>query len=213
MIPRLSGPMLPATSGAAKQAVVLLHGYGSDGSDLIGLGQMWAPGFPDALFVSPNAPEACAINPAGYQWFPLDLDRPQSRIVGAPLARPPIEEFLRALWDETGLGPAETVLAGFSQGAMMALHVGVQLTESLAGIVAFSGALIPPERYASKPPVLLLHGDLDPLVDPSLSREALSVLKAEGYDVELLVSPGIGHSISPEGLEAATAFLVRVLGA
>jgi phospholipase/carboxylesterase len=203
----------PASGGAPKQIVVILHGYGADGEDLIALGQVWRQALPDALFAAPNAPDPCDGNPFGYQWFPLDLDRPTSRLAGAPKARPLIEDFLRQLWERTGLGPAQTVLAGFSQGAMMALHVGVGIVPPLAGIVAFSGALIPPERYASKLPILLLHGDLDTVVDPNLSREALSVLKAEGYEAELLVFPEVGHSISPEGLEAATAFLVRVLGA
>lgn len=210
----LTGPVLPPASGQPpKQLVVILHGYGADGEDLIALGQVWQRVLPDALFAAPNAPEPCAINAFGYQWFPLDLDRPQSRVVGAPLARPVVEDFLRELWDATGLGPAQTVLAGFSQGAMMAMHVGLGIVPQLAGIIAFSGALIPPERYASKPPVLLLHGDVDPVVDPDLSREALTTLKAEGYKAELIISPGIGHSISPDGLAAAEAFLVRVLGA
>jgi phospholipase/carboxylesterase len=201
----------PASGGPPRQLVVILHGYGADGEDLIALGQVWRQVLPDALFIAPNAPEPCDGNPFGYQWFPLDLDRPASRLLGAPKARPLIEDFLKELWDQTGLGPAETVLAGFSQGAMMALHVGVQLDEPLAGIVAFSGALIPPRHYASRPPVRLFHGDLDTVVDPGLSRDALAALRAEGYDAALTLSPGIGHSISPEALEAATAFLVRVL--
>lgn len=211
--------MPPASGGEPKQAVVLLHGYGSDGADLIGLGQMWGPGFPDALFVSPNAPEACDMNPGGYQWFALDLDRAahDRRMAGAVAVRPVILQFLEDLWGQTGLGPEQTVLAGFSQGAMMALHTGLSLDRKLAGILAFSGALLPPAGFpqaeAVRPPVALVHGEFDQVVDTGLSREAEVALRGAGYDVSLHVSPGIGHSISTDGLQFASAFLGRAFGA
>jgi len=210
----LSGPMLaPRAGGRPRQVVVLLHGYGSDGSDLIALAAHWQQVLPHALFVSPNAPEVSSDNPQGYQWFALDLDRPQSRTVGAPLARPILERFLAALWAQTGLSARETFLAGFSQGAMMALHVGLALPERLAGIVAFSGAFIPPPGFAEgrhpAPPVCLVHGDADGVVDPGLSDEAERALRARGVPVAYHVSPGVGHGIDPAGLEFATAFLAR----
>lgn len=212
MTSTLSGPMLPPRSGHAKKLVVLLHGYGSDGSDLIALGQYWSPLLPDTLFVSPNAPSACAINPAGYEWFPLQTDRTISRVEGAPAAREVIVNFLIDLWSQTGLKPADTILAGFSQGAMMALHTGLSLDEELAGIVAFSGALIPPpgllEGASPKPPVIVLHGDLDDVVDPNLSREAVETLTALGFEVTYHRSPTAGHGISQDMLEAATAFIL-----
>jgi phospholipase/carboxylesterase len=212
---KLSGPMLaPRSNGAPRQAVVLLHGYGSDGNDLITLGQVWGSRFPDAMFVAPHAPDECAANPFGYEWFPLDLDRMQSRLDGARAARPVLVEFLMDLWAQTGLHPAETVLAGFSQGGMMALHVGLSLDRRLAGVVSFSGAFVRPDEgfpqaEAERPPVALVHGDLDAVVDPALSEEAKVVLRAEGYDVSHHVSPGISHSISPDGLDFATAFIAR----
>lgn len=126
----LSGPMLPPLSGGApRQLVVLLHGYGSDGSDLIALARHWQELLPDALFVSPNAHERAVDNPAGYQWFAIDIERLAALRDGAafdgpPMARPVVVEFLKALWAQTGLSARETILCGFSQGAMMALHVG-----------------------------------------------------------------------------------------
>jgi phospholipase/carboxylesterase len=216
-VTKLSGPMLaPRSGGAPKQAIVLLHGYGSDGNDLISLGQLWAQRFPDALFVAPDAPAQCDENPFGYQWFPLDLDRMRSRLDGAQTARSVVVEFLIDLWAQTGLHPAETVLVGFSQGGMMALHVGLSLDRRLAGVISFSGAFIRPHEgfpqpEAERPPVTLVHGDLDTVVDPALSQEAKVVLTAEGYDVSLHVSPGIPHSISPDGLDFATAFIDRAL--
>ena len=213
MTTKLSGPMLPAKSGAApKQLMVLLHGYGADGSDLIGLGLQWRDLFPDMLFVAPNAPEPCDINPAGYQWFPLAIDRAAGRIEGAAKARPVLVEFVRDLWTQTGLGASDTVLCGFSQGAMMALHVGTSLDDELAGIVAFSGAFIPPEGFGAKPfakpPVAIIHGDLDGVVPVQFSRDAAAMLAVAGFDVGFHISPGAAHGIAPDGLDFATGFLV-----
>lgn len=218
MTRKLSGPMLPPRSGAMpRQVVVLLHGYGSDGNDLIALGQHWRPLLPEALFIAPNAPDPCADNPAGFQWFPLQLDRTISRVEGTPLARETIVVLLEELWAQTGLGPSETVLVGFSQGAMMALHVALSLEQSVRGVVAFSGALIPPagfpEATPARPPVALIHGDLDQVVDPQLSRDAAAALQAGGLEVVLHMSPGTAHGISADGLDFATGFLLARIAA
>ena len=215
---KLSGPMLPPQSGGApQQAVVLLHGYGSDGSDLIGLAPHFQSVLPDALFVSPNAPEACPGNPFGFQWFALDYtaDRVANRQHGLPLARPVLVEFLNDLWAQTGLTPEQTILAGFSQGAMMALHVGLSLERPLLGIVAFSGAFVPPDGFGTKPyakpAVCLVHGDLDQVVDPELSADAELELRLAGFDVSYHVSPGVGHGIAPDGLAFASDFIAQQL--
>lgn len=209
---KLSGPMLPPRSGdTPRQAIVLLHGYGADGNDLIDLGRYWSEPFPEALFVAPNAPQACAQNPAGYEWFPLQIDRIAGRLEGVREAAPVIRAFLTDLWAGTGLTARDTTLVGFSQGAMMALHVGTALDEPLRGIVAFSGAFIPPDNYAEhaeKPPIALVHGDLDGVVDPEMSREAFALLSGAGYDAALHISPGAGHGIAPDGLEFATDFML-----
>ncbi len=208
---KLSGPMLPPLSGGEpRQVVVLLHGYGSDGSDLIALARYWRETLPDALFVSPNAPEVSTDNPQGFQWFALDIDRPASRVAGLPLARPVLVEFLQALWAQTGLKAKDTLLVGFSQGAMMALHVGLSLDEPIMGIIAFSGALVEPENFAaisSRPPVCLIHGDMDMVVDPDLSAQAAERLRDAGVEVSYHVSRGVGHGISSDGLGFASAFI------
>lgn len=214
---KLSGPMLPPRNGGiARQAVVLLHGYGADGSDLIGLGQHWGPLLPDAFFVAPNAPTPCAGNPFGFEWFPLAMDRISGRIEGAKHAAPVVVEFLTDLWAQTGLTARDTFLVGFSQGAMMALHVGTALDAELRGIVAFSGAFMPADGFAdgrfAKPPVALIHGDLDGVVDPNLSRQAATELSAAGFDVTLYISAGMAHGIAPDGLDFATAFLIAQNG-
>lgn len=214
---KLNGPLLPARSGRpATQAVILLHGYGADGSDLISLGQHWGQLLPEAMFIAPNAPEPCAGSPFGFQWFPLSVDRIAGRIEGAKNAAPILKEFLTDLWAQTGITPAGTILAGFSQGAMMSLHVGTSLEQELAGIIAFSGAFVPADGFAesrfAKPPVTLIHGELDQVVDPDLSRQAATELSASGVEVSLHISANTAHGIAPDGLDFATSFLMARLG-
>lgn len=206
----LSGPMLPPRSGETRRIVVLFHGYGSDGNDLIALGQYWRELLPDTLFVAPNAPEPCPGNPLGFQWFALDAERATARLEGVVAARPVIKAFLEALWAQTGLSGAETVLSGFSQGAMMALNTGLSLDDALMGIVAFSGAFVPPENFgpaSPKPPVCLVHGDRDEVVDAAFSAAAERELAAMGIEVRHHVSRGTGHGIAPDGLAFALDFI------
>jgi phospholipase/carboxylesterase len=169
------------------------------------------------LFVSPNAPWPCARNPGGFEWFPLLDDRIGGRITGAANARPVIVNFLIDLWAQTGLSARDTILCGFSQGAMMALHVGTSLDQELKAVVAFSGALIPPEGFGdpkyARPAMAIIHGDMDQVVEPNLSRSAAEELKAAGFDVSLHISAGSGHGIAPDGLDFATSFLLAQMAA
>lgn len=214
--------MVQPPSGKPEQIVVLLHGYGSDGNDLIALAQYFQTELPEALYVAPNAPQPCDINPAGYQWFPLDLDREMSRLDGAATARPTIRTLLEDLWAETGLTAADTVLVGFSQGAMMALDVGLRLDPAPFGIVSFSGALIGPEQLSNelggKPPVALIHGAADDVVPTESSQIAEAHLKQWGLLSGLHIDHGSGHTIAQDGLGFALAFVrevkqMRVAGA
>jgi phospholipase/carboxylesterase len=213
-VTKLSGPMMPPANGQAPDAaVVLLHGYGSDGNDLISLAPHWRDVLPGAMFVSPNAPIGTPMG--GFQWFAIDWagDRLASRQTGVLEARPVLEQFLRDLWAQTGVTPERTILAGFSQGAMMALHVGSGLPETLMGVIGFSGAFLPPEGFGTpacgKPPICIVHGDLDDVVDPNLSSEANSAFLEAGVDVAYHVSRGVGHGIAPDGLAFASEFIAR----
>ncbi|HTM76055.1 MAG TPA: phospholipase [Devosia sp.] len=217
MLPKLSGPMLAPLSGAApKQLVVLLHGYGSNGDDLIGLAPAWQPLLPDALFLSPNAHEPVPGYPSGYQWFApaMSGDRVAARQVGLLAAAPVLVEFLTQLWSQTGLSAKDTILAGFSQGAMMALHTGLSLPDKLMGVVAFSGSFQPAANFGDpdlpKPPVCIVHGDMDQVVGPELGDAANAALVGAGYDVRYHISRGVGHGIAPDGLAFASDFIATV---
>ncbi len=212
-MPTLTGPERPAASGTADSVVVLLHGYGADGNDLIGLAEPMAPHLPDTRFLAPNAPDRCPGNPMGFQWFPIPwLDGTPEAAARAAATRS--FNLLDAWLDELaaqGIGPERTVLVGFSQGTMMALHVGLRRKAPLAGIVGFSGRLLDPERLGaeitSRPPVLLVHGDQDPVVPFSSLGEADRALRAAGVETATHVSRGTAHGIAPDGLGLALGFI------
>lgn len=212
----IDGPRLPpAAGGAPTSLVVFLHGYGADGNDLISLGQEWASDLPHTAFVSPHAPEPCREAPMGRQWFSLTMRDPQEFARGAAHARPALDAFLDAELQHHGLSESACALVGFSQGTMMALHVGPQRRHQLAGILGYSGLLADPAALTGsglqKPPVLLIHGDRDELIPVQALFGAAQGLAAAEIPVEWHVSPGIPHGIGPDGMELGLAFLKRVL--
>ncbi|HYA05816.1 MAG TPA: prolyl oligopeptidase family serine peptidase [Xanthobacteraceae bacterium] len=218
MAAELDGPRLAPRSGTARQLVVFLHGYGADGNDLIELGRAWQPLLPDAAFVSPHAPEPCGEAPVGRQWFALTFRDPNERWVGVNKAAPMLNRFVDAELARHKLPPPALALVGFSQGTMMALHVGLRRAVPPAAIVGYSGLLVlPPELNAdafaaeikSRPPVLLIHGDRDDLIPPQALFQSTQALAALGLAVEWHLSAGIGHGIDGEGLRHGGEFLAR----
>lgn len=202
----------------ADAVVVFLHGYGADGADLLGLADPLGQHLPGTAFYAPDAPERCANNPMGYQWFPipwLDGSTEDAAQTSMMQSVDDINAFLDMVLTAEGLTPDRMAVVGFSQGTMMALHVLPRRTQSVAGIVGFSGRLLAPEALTEarvKPPVLLAHGDQDPMVpfaDMGLAGEAL---QKAGFTVYGHVMKGTGHSIAPDGLSVALAFLKQVLG-
>lgn len=203
-----------ARSGEATSLVIFLHGYGADGADLLGLADPLAPHLPGTVFVAPDAPEPCAGNPFGRQWFPIPwLDGSSEAAAAEGLARSAgdLNAFLDARLEAEGMTPDRLAVVGFSQGSMMALHVLPRRAPPVAGIVAFSGRLLRPEALASeavsKPPVLLVHGDQDemvPFADMGIAGRALT---EAGFQTYGHVMKGTGHGIAPDGLSVALAFL------
>jgi len=212
----LDGSRLAPLSGAQPNAlVILLHGYGSNGDDLISLARMIQPALPDAAFVAPHAPSRMPRMAGAYQWWPIDTFSMAERAAGAAAAAPTLDAFITRECEATGLPNDRVLLVGFSQGTMMALHVGLRRAQPVAGIVGISGMLVAPERLLaeieSRPPVLLIHGDRDDVVPFRSMELASTALTAAGVPVETHVSPGLGHSVGQDGLQAATAFAVRAL--
>ncbi|NDH63096.1 MAG: alpha/beta hydrolase [Alphaproteobacteria bacterium] len=211
---KLEGPSHgPHAGGAPGHLVVLLHGYGADGNDLIGLAPVLAPLMPDAVFHAPNAPYPCEGNPMGYQWFGISRLDPQVAAADVRSAAPFVETFLDDTMARHGLDESKTVLVGFSQGTMMALHVGLRRARPLAGIVGFSGMLAGPDTLAaeikSRPPVLLVHGDSDEMLPAVLTQRAAQALEANGIEVDVHIAQGVGHGIDQTGLSQAARFLLK----
>ncbi len=211
----LDGPRLKPASGEASGLVVLLHGYGADGSDLIGLAEVWAPHLPQLAFVAPNAPDPCELASIGRQWLPLTLRDPSEYWRGVTAAMPVLDRFLDAELARTGLSERELVLVGFSQGTMMALHVGLRRPNPLAGLIGYSGALAGPERLAEDPrhrfPLMLVHGAADDVLPAELTDQAAQTLSGLGVPVTSHIEPGLGHGISETGLRLGADFLSKVL--
>jgi phospholipase/carboxylesterase len=215
---QLDGPRVqPASGSAPKQLVILLHGYGADGNDLIGLGREWAALLPDAAFVSPNAPETLPGQFfGGRQWFSLNSRSEEEWERGVREAQPILEAFIKEEAKRLNLPISAVALVGFSQGTMMALQTGLRLDEPVAGIVGFSGHLAGAKRLAaeikSKPPVLLIHGSADDVIPAAAIHLARTSLAAAGVPVQWQIRPGLGHGIDPAGFQAAGAFLRTAFG-
>lgn len=197
--------MAPAR-GPATHLVVLVHGYGADGQDLIGLAAHWQGLLPSVAFAAPNAPTRVPGAP-GFQWFAITRIDPHEMQKGVETAGPMLDAYLDAELSRLGVPPENLALAGFSQGTMLSLHVGMRRKVKPAAIVGFSGMLpgSPPE--GDFPPILLTHGDSDTVIPPQALFLAATQLGLAGACVQWHLAPGMGHGIDPEGLVIAGGFL------
>lgn len=207
-----------ALSGQATSLVVFVHGYGANGADLLDLSDVLASHLPDTAFVAPDAADRVPGAPGGYQWFPIPrFDGSSDEVAAAGLARSAadLSGFIDQRLGYEGLGPAAVALVGFSQGAMMALEVAPRRGVAMAAVVAISGRLLVPERLLAetlvRPPVLVMHGDQDPVVEFAEMGLAADALVAAGFETFGHVMKGTGHGIAQDGLATALAFLKQYL--
>jgi phospholipase/carboxylesterase len=203
--------MPPRAGGPPRQLVVLLHGVGADGHDLIELAPRLAAALPGAAFVAPDAPEPCDMAPYGYQWFSLRDRRPEALLLGVQAAVPVLDAFLDAELERHGLVDHQLALVGFSQGTMTALYLAPRRPRSVAAVLGYSGALLGaerlPEAAVSRPPMYLVHGDADVVVPVQAMYAAVTRLQAAGIPVQWSLRPGLPQAIDPESVGHGAAFL------
>lgn len=215
--------LAPENLESVNNAVIFLHGLGSNADDLIQLAPHFAQKVPDAAFVSVNAPQPCDMVPPeqqdkAFQWFSLQNRDPQAIEEGAKQAHPLLKKFIHEVADNYKIKLSRVFLVGFSQGTMMALYTGPRMEESLGGILGYSGALVGGNELLLQPdninkaPVMLIHGEEDEVV-PYMSMEASAIsLRQAGFDIQTLARPELGHSIDMEGLQAGVDFVSNWLG-
>ena len=212
----ISGPIIEPSSGnSPKQMIIFVHGYGADGNDLIGLANYFQSTLPEAIFLSPHAPEACSMNPSGYQWFDLTSTDPAVLWSKILLAADHLNEFIDSKLLEYDIAEENLALIGFSQGTMMSLHVSLRRKNTMAAVLGYSGRLIGADLLKddliSKPSIYLIHGDQDPMVPYQESLTAEKVLKEYSVDIKTHISEHTQHSIAEDGLRIGVDFLASKL--
>ena len=218
----LDGPRRLPRSGQPDALVVLVHGYGANGEDLIGLADYWRELVPNAVFVAPDAPERLPFAGfAGRQWFDLTTRSPQERWAGTQKAAPALQGFIAEELARYALDASRLVLVGFSQGTMLSLHVGLRMP-GLAGILGYSGVIAGAEHLGSDrakivagppPPVLLVHGEDDDVIPADALPFTVEALAQAGIAAQWHLSPGLGHGIDEAGLRLGGRFVQQVLTA
>ncbi len=221
--PPVAAPVAAASSFAAMPSlgprsgrpptsvVVMLHGYGANGADLRDVAQTLAQELPDTVFLLPDALEPMPGSPGAFQWFPLAGSDDVQRRAGVRRAVAQLTPWVDHELQARGLARARLALVGFSQGAMLALDLGLHLDPPAAGVVSLSGRLVDDGAPSPAPsPALLVHGTADGRIPVAETERALSLLGRLHVRTESLLMPGVGHTITPQGMAAAGAFLRRL---
>lgn len=207
--------VLPLSKSKAKQAVVLCHGYGGDGKDISSLAINWQRFLPDAIFLCPNAPEICKINPQGYQWFDLASENEEIILEKSLVAEEILSKFLDQVLDNLQLEPSNLALVGFSQGCMMIINVGLKRKEKVSCVIGYSGKIINKKNLSnninSKPKVFLMHGTDDTIVPPTHLLEAKEYLNIHGIKTKTKLFNNCEHHIPIEGTSLGLEFLRKNL--
>ena len=204
----------PVSDNEIKNIVVLLHGYGGDGNDIAQVTLNWKRFLPNTLFICPNAPEVCSINPSGYQWFDLSQDNEEFIINESKKNELKLKKFLDEVKDKFSLSNSKICLSGFSQGCMMSINAGLSSDEEYSGILGFSGKIISKKelskRIKNKTEILLIHGENDDIVPCVKSLEAKDFLERNKISVKLEIIKNCGHHIPIEASSIGLKFIKKI---
>jgi len=205
----------PLSKNKPRQAIVLCHGYGGDGKDISVLAINWQRFLPDAIFLCPNAPEVCSVNPQGYQWFDLTIEKEEVILEKSLIAEEKLNTFLDQVFDNLQLEPNNLALVGFSQGSMMSIQVGLKRKKQINCLIGYSGKVINQKHLSdninSKPKIFLMHGENDPIVSPTYLLEAKEYLKKHGIKAKTKIFKNCEHNIPVEGTSLGLGFLKKNL--
>ena len=205
----------PLSKDKPRQAIILCHGYGGDGKDISALANNWRRFLPDGIFLCPNGPEICSVNPQGYQWFDLASDEEEVILEKSLVAEKKLSIFLDQVFENFQLGPSNLALVGFSQGTMMGIQVGIKKKNKINCLIGYSGKIINQkhlsENINSKPKMFLMHGDKDTIVPPTHLLEAKEYLKKNGINVKTKMFKNCEHRIPVEGSSLGLGFLKKNL--
>jgi len=207
--------ILPISKNKPHHAIVLCHGYGGDGKDISALAINWQRFLPDAIFLCPNAPEVCSINPQGYQWFDLNSEKEEAILEKSLVAEEKLNTFIDQVLDNLQLEPNNLALVGFSQGCMISVQVGIKKKEQINCLIGYSGKVINQKHLSdninSKPKIFLMHGEKDIIVPPTHLLEAKEYLKKHGINVKTKIFKNCEHRIPVEGSSLGLGFLKKNL--
>jgi phospholipase/carboxylesterase len=207
----LSYEQLEPDSQQVKKIVILSHGYGADCKDLLSIAEHWKRFLPDCLFVCPNAPTVCQINPSGYEWFDLMQTSQEKILEEFEVSLKKFIQFMETLLEKYNLEEKDIFLMGFSQGTMMSLQIALTCKTKIAGVLGYSGKIfnIPflESKIISKPPIVLFHGNMDDIIPLEEMYETYEFLKKNSFTVENKIFENCGHSITPEGLSLGLNFI------
>ena len=205
----------PLSKNKPKQVVVLCHGYGGDGKDISTLAINWQRFLPDAIFLCPNAPEVCSINPNGYQWFDLTIEREEVILEKSLVAEEKLNRFLNQVLDNLQLESKNLALVGFSQGCMISIQLGLKRKKQVNCLIGYSGKVINQKHLSdninSRPKIFLMHGQNDTIVSPTYLLEAKEYLKNHGINTRTKIFKNCEHKIPVEGVSLGLGFLKKNL--
>jgi len=201
----------PEKDKSIKNAIILLHGYGGDGKDISMLSLNWKRFLPNTIFLCPDGPEKCLINPTGYQWFDLTKDDPEYILEQSNKAEKKLKQFIEEIKSEYSLKNSQICLSGFSQGCMMSINLGLTSSENYNCIIGFSGKIINlkdlAKRKTSSTKIFLIHGDKDRVVSPTFLLESKDFLIRNNIDVEIRIIKDCEHHIPIEASSAALSYI------